>query len=132
MDTPVSAPENRDITWERACVMIQKMKRTRAEVLTRINCITSSPNFVPRDPPPTYEEAISRSNSVSSYIPRTYTDLANALNDLQIESTNTPAEIIYSHDDVSLYFISPDGTVTQTSEPQTLNIAVVPGILYFI
>lgn len=125
LDIRVTCPEEPDFTWEQAALMIQKMKKTRAEVLTRINSLTSVPNLSLRELPPTYEEAICSTSTQDT--PRTYNDLAVALNNLQIESTNEPLEIIYSHDGVLLYFISPDGTVQQTSKPETLNIALIPG-----
>ncbi|KAB0804387.1 hypothetical protein PPYR_01357 [Photinus pyralis] len=119
LDVKVTHPENPDFTWGNACDMIQKMKRTRAEVLVRINTISSAPNFVPRESP---QENI----PTSDVVPHTYTDLANALSDLPVEAVDGPVEIIYTYEGVKLFFISPDGSVAQTSEPQVLSIAVIP------
>ncbi|KAJ8959529.1 hypothetical protein NQ314_006266 [Rhamnusium bicolor] len=109
-----SVQKNPDITWEKACVMIQKIKKTRAEVLTRISSIQRSPDFVPDvspEDPPSYEEAIA-SSVCSDDIPLTYKDLATALNDLSIDpNQNVAEELIYTHDSVRLYFISPNGEI---------------------
>lgn len=111
--------------------MIQKMKKTRAEVLTRINSIQSSTNFETPEPPPSYDEAMASSTSSTSSegIPRTYKELASALENLHLDTKNTVANttILYSHDNVRLYMISPAGQVLSTSEPETLTIAIVEG-----
>lgn len=109
--------------------MIQKMKKTRAEVLTRINSIHSADGFVAPVPPPSYEEAMSASSSTSGDRPRTYSELAQALHNLHIDEdlSNRPT-IIFSHDNVKLYFIMPDGTVTLSHELQTLKIGIVEGL----
>lgn len=113
--------------------MIQKMKKTRGEVLTRINSIQSSSNFVPVEPPPSYDEAMACSSSSSSTspgeTPRTYKELASALENLQVESKAlyNRTNILYTHDDVRLYIISPTGQTLSTSEPETLTIAVIEG-----
>lgn len=108
--------------------MIQKIKKTRAEVLIRINCIQSSPSFVldiSHEDPPSYDEAISSSEEE---IPRTYNDLATALQELSVDpNQKMHEEIIYTHDNVRLYFISPSGEVLSTREPQTLTISLVEG-----
>lgn len=121
LDVKVTHPENPDFTWRHACDMIQKMKRTRAEVLVRINTISSASNFVPHDLPTTHQENM----PTSDVIPHTYTELADALKDLPIDAVRGPAEVLYSYDGVKLYFISPDGSVSQILEPQVLNIAVI-------
>lgn len=113
--------------------MIQKMKKTRAEVLTRINSIQSSSNYEPPEPPPSYDEAMSVSTSSSSSsdgIPRTYKELACALENLQLDTKDTISRttVIYSYENVRLYMISPTGQVLSTSEPETLTIAIVEGI----
>lgn len=124
LDTPITFPENPDQNWDDACRMIQKMKKTRGEVLTRINCIQASPDYLKQiPPPPTYEEAMAS----SSTRPQTYNELANALNNIEATSYSKNAEIIYTHDNVKMYYIAPDGNVLSTSEPQTLNILLVDG-----
>lgn len=103
------------------------MKKTRAEVLTRINCIQSSPNFVVRQPPPSYDEAMADSLGNT---PQTYTDLANALRTMHVDDSSGPVTIIYIHDNVRLYFIRPDSVVTSTSELQSLKIGLIEGTQY--
>lgn len=128
LNVQVQCPENPDITWEKACVMIQKVKKTRAEVLLRINSIQSSPNFsmeIEAESPPTYEEAMS--SSEDEY-PRTYRDLATALSELSVDPNQKLEEdIIYFYEGVRLYFISPNGEVLSTKEPQPLKISLVQG-----
>lgn len=112
--------------------MIQKIKKTRAEVLTRISCIQRSSNFVPEVPPedpPSYEEAIASASS-DEEVPMTYRELATALQDLSISTDQSMSEeLIYIHDNVRLYFISPNGEVLSTQLPETLRIALVQGKL---
>nr|CAI5868431.1 unnamed protein product [Callosobruchus analis] len=131
LSVQVQYPENADPTWEKACSMIQKIKKTRAEVLTRINTIQGSSNFVPPETleePPSYDEAIATSSSSSSDVPRTYKDLATALNELSIDPNQVMEEdVIYTYDGVRVYFISPNGEVLSTQEPQLLKISLVQG-----
>lgn len=123
----MQCPENPDITWEKACGMIQKIKKTRAEVLLRINCIQNSnpQQNIQDENPPTYEEVISSSEDE---VPKTYVDLAAALNDLSVDPNQKMHEdAIYIYEGVRLYFISPNGEVLSTQEPQQLKISLVQG-----
>ncbi|XP_057661620.1 protein spartin [Diorhabda carinulata] len=124
----VQCPENPDITWEKARVMIQKIKKTRAEVLTRINCIqtTNSANSSSLiEDPPSYDEAMSSSESES---PKTYKDLATALQELSVDpNQKLQEEVVYTHENVRVYFISPNGEVLSTQQPETLTISLVQG-----
>lgn len=106
--------------------MIQKIKKTRAEVLMRINTLHRQHSF-PSGDPPSYEEAVSGGAPLQ---PQTYSELAAALKDIEVDRTNSEveAEIIYVHEDVKLYYITPDGSVTQTSEAETLTIALLSGM----
>lgn len=128
LNVQVQCPDNPDITWEKACGMIQKIKKTRAEVLLRINSIQSAPDFIPEvqeEMPPSYEEAMSSSEDE---VPRTYRDLAAALNELSIDPNQKIKEdVIYTYEGVRLYFISPNGEVLSTQEPQLLKISLVQG-----
>lgn len=127
LDISITFPENPDQDWDNACKMIQKMKKTRGEVLTRINCIQTSPQFVHDiPPPPSYEEAIA-----TQVPPRTYNELAVALNNIESANYDRNAEILYTHDNVQMYYISPDGNVLSSSAPQTLNIFLVEGDFCF-
>lgn len=126
LNIQVTFPENPNDDFQKACSMIQKMKKTRAEVLTRINCIQSSPNFTPLPPPapPTYDEAIGGQNPSQ---PQTYVDLATALDNLTVENVRSDAEVIYTQENVRLFFISPTGEVTATSQGHILRIAIIEG-----
>lgn len=133
LSIPVTCPETTDSTWGEACQMIQKLKRTRGEVLTRITCIQNSSDFISHHcpPPPSYDEAMSMSlsstnSSVSGEVPRTYNELAAALQNLYIEpGVAAVPEVVLSVDYARLYFISPDGTVVSASEPETLTISII-------
>lgn len=124
----MQCPDNPDETWERACGMIQKIKKTRAEVLLRINSIQSSKNFkevLQCEGPPSYEEAVSSSDDE---FPITYRDLATALNELSVDPNQRMQEdVIYIYEGVRLYFISANGEVLSTQEPQVLKISLVQG-----
>ncbi|KAK9871343.1 hypothetical protein WA026_011609 [Henosepilachna vigintioctopunctata] len=128
----VSYPENPDSTWEKARLMIQKIKKTRAEVLMRIT--TLQPTLKPRpqlESPPSYDEAVSTSGSSTEGAAsnlNTYSELASALQQINIEpGVNMYSEIIYKHEGVKLYFISSTGIVSSFSEPETLIIALTEG-----
>ncbi|XP_023018570.2 spartin [Leptinotarsa decemlineata] len=124
----VQCPDNPDITWEKACVMIQKIKKARAEVLTRINSIQASAetsSTPPEESPPSYEEVVSSSEDEA---PKTYQDLATALRELSIDpNQNMQEEVIYTHDNIRVYFISPNGEVTSTRNPEVMKISLVEG-----
>lgn len=58
--------------------------------------------------------------------PVTYKDLATALNELSFDpNQDIEEDVVYSHDDVQVYFISPTGEVTSTQESQNLKISIV-------
>lgn len=151
LNVTVECPENPDFTWEKACSMLDKLKKTRKEVLIRIaeSQVQSLPDFQ-LEPPPSYEEAISspsysplhsplgacslssisssgpshaysRSLSPTSQ-PLTYCELGEALRNLKVETGAQSAQVIYSFDNVRLYFISPSGTVSAPSQPNQLRI----------
>lgn len=62
--------------------------------------------------------------------PTTYKDLAKALQELSIDpNQHLNEEIIYQHEGVRLYFLSPVGEVLTTYEPQLLKISLVEGRL---
>ncbi|XP_066999747.1 protein spartin [Anabrus simplex] len=122
LSIPIECPSNPDITWEKAGAMVQKMKKTRKEVLSRICDAQTNQNFAVV-PPPTYEEATSGSHtSISPSSLQTYSDLGAALQNLKINTGAQSATILFAHDNVRVYFISPDGNVLSTSEPDTLYI----------
>lgn len=133
LSVQVTCPENPDISWEKAIVMIQKMKKTRGEVLSRINSIQISDEpEEPREQPPSYDEAMA--STPTSSTPQTYNDLANALHQMTISNVDTDstmeAEVVYMYDNVKLYFISSSGEVSSTLVPQTLKIILVESMLF--
>ena len=97
--------------------------------------------------PPSYEEAMASSQSSGEIqalqgsgeiqtpqgseeiqIPQTiitYHDLGVALQNLKVETGAQNAEILYMQENVQIYFISPDGSVTAPQEPETLKIFIL-------
>lgn len=102
------------------------MKKTRAEVLSRINSIQSSSDFtpLPTPPPPSYDEAM---GIETSECPKTYSELGTALETLKIDTISGQTEVIYSTAGVKVYHISPSGEVSSTLEDQTLTIGFIEG-----
>lgn len=129
LSVQVECPDDPDETWEKGRKIIQQMKQTRGEVLTRINCIQTSASYLQqveqRDSPPSYEQAVSN-NSAGSDRNLTYNDLAMALRNLAISTDgDSPVNIIYTHDDVRLYFITPEGEVSSATDYLTLKIGLL-------
>lgn len=119
----VSCPNEPDPTWDKACILIQKLKRTRAEVLTRINCLK-----LKYDPPQHSNTDVADSQSSASESSITYRELALALRDVSVRDfRNLDTSIIYINDKAKLYYISPDGTVLSTSDYQELKIFGIEG-----
>lgn len=147
----VECPESPDFTWEKACSMLDKLKKTKKEVLIRIadSQVQPLPEFQ-HEPPPSYEEAISSPSytslqspsgacslsSISSSgpshmhsrslspnsLPLTYSELGEALRNLKVETGAQSAQVIFSFDNVRLYFISPNGIVSAPSQPNQLRV----------
>ncbi|XP_044762001.1 protein spartin [Coccinella septempunctata] len=129
----VSCPDNPDTTWERARLMIQKMKKTKTEVSLRIDSLQSSlPEIIEIESPPSYQQATSTDASsvdgnVNS-ISKSYADLAAELEEFNKESeVNFYSEVIYTQEGVKLYFISGSAVVSSYSEPDTLTVAITKG-----
>lgn len=126
LSIPIERPLHPDLLWEKASLMLEKMKKTKKEVLCRIadTQIIPAPPVVP--PPPSYEEAMAclrpPGAEASSCRLLTYYDLGVALQELKVETGAETAELLYVQENVRIYFISPDGTVSAPSEPETLQI----------
>lgn len=123
----IECPSNPDVSWERACVMMQKMKKTRKEVLCRIaDSQKSSEPSLNSSLPPSYDEAMSASSSSNNGTTPsqilTYSELGAALQNLKVETGAHSAHVLYTYPNVRIYFISRDGTVNAASEPDTLKI----------
>lgn len=106
---------------------------SRKEVLSRVadTQVTPAPLVGPPPPPPSYEEAMAGVRSpgakASSRPLLTYYDLGVALQELKVETGAEIAELLYVQENVRIYFISPDGTVSATLEPETLQIVQLEG-----
>ncbi|PNF22291.1 hypothetical protein B7P43_G02904 [Cryptotermes secundus] len=98
LSIPIECPSSPDLTWEKASVMLQKMKKTKKEVLCRIADVQVTPK-PPVVPPPSYEEAVACPRSpiagASSQPLSTYYDLGVALQELKVETGAKTAELIY-------------------------------------
>ena len=143
LSLPIVCPPNPNLTWESAGVMLQKMRKSKEEIKSQVAAMQGGPSTSLRPDPPSYEEAMGISKSPeaagpSSAIatssntageaggvmpaPRTYRELAEALSTLKVDEAVGDAEVIFAYDNVQLYFISPDGTVSSSSEPERMII----------
>lgn len=120
---PVEIPENfqKDENWDKAVRMIHKMKCTRGEVLQRIGQIGGKLDQ--------NEASSAKSDEASGgdgLRPRTYTELAEALQGLQCDMReidgNNSLELLFSCDGVRLYYIEADGVVSRSLDDSTLRI----------
>lgn len=126
---PVEIPDNfqKDESWDKAVRMIHKMKCTRGEVLQRIGQIGSQ---MDRDEAEAGKNGSGEGGAVGcgdGLRPRTYTELAVALrqmhcNGQQEGGAENSLELLFSCDGVKMYYIEPDGVVTQMLEDSTLRI----------
>lgn len=117
--TPVALPEDEDTldeTWAQALKMIQKMKRSRADVVLRVGTLTNQ--LDPRD-----ETAAITEPNVEGR-PRTYSELGEALKHLQYREDGIPntLELLFLCDGVKLYHIAPSGEVTTADDSSILRI----------
>jgi hypothetical protein len=103
---------------------------SRKEVLCRVadTQVTRAP---PVAAPPSYEEAMAcvriPGAEASSRPLLTYYDLGVALEELKVETGAETAELLYAQENVCIYFISPDGTVSAPLEPEILQIVQLGG-----
>ncbi|XP_055641088.1 protein spartin [Toxorhynchites rutilus septentrionalis] len=124
LSIPVEIPDNflKDQNWDRAVKMIHKMKCTRGEVQQRIALIGGKIDSGERN-------GETANGSDDMLRPRTYTELAQALQGLQQtgsgecqEGDDDSLELLFSCDGVKMYYIEPDGVVSRTLEDSTLRI----------
>lgn len=122
LTTPVALPDDEkelDETWTSAIKMIQKMKRSRADVLVRISSISSKlPSSV--DGTSSTDEA----SVVTENRPRTFSELGEALKNLQYTADDVPntLDLLFLCEGVKVYHIAKTGQVTTTDESSTLRI----------
>lgn len=124
--TPVALPDETDDldeTWHLALEMIQKMKRTRAELIRRIGILSPSTsnqnNFVDKN-------GDSNTEHVVKERPRTFLELAEALQNFEYDFNSdelpTVLELLFLCEGVKLYHINVHGEVTTADELSTLRI----------
>lgn len=117
----VSCPGDSDPSWDKACNIIHKLKRTRAEVLTRINCLKAK-----YETPAKGGESSPENGDSTTVI--TYRELGLALRDLSVRNfKDCDTSIIYINNEAKFYYISPDGTVLSMSDYQELKIFGIEG-----
>lgn len=134
LSLPIVCPPDPNLSWERGCIIVQKLKKDKNEIKSKVTFLqgndkdqagsSSSPAQ-----PPSYDEAMGISKSgeagvVQGVEPalRTYRELGEALNTLKVNEASGDAEVIFAYDNVRLYFISPDGSVSSSSEPERMQI----------
>ncbi|XP_054263896.1 protein spartin isoform X3 [Macrosteles quadrilineatus] len=143
----IECPSSPDLSWERACCMMDKMRKTRKEILSRVadTQVQPTPELRPPErpedlalePPPSYDEAMATSPSSSSasnipslptssplpsLTPRTYGELGEVLQTLKVETNMQSVKVMFHVDGVRVYFISPDGSVSAPSQPTQLRV----------
>lgn len=116
--TPVALPENPDEideTWNLALKMIQKMKRTRAELVQRVGTLS------PTTSKPTITTMDERAPAMRA---RTFSELAEDLQNMEMNMDQLPSvlELLFLCEGVKLYHITNTGEVTTTAENCTLRI----------
>lgn len=128
--TPVALPDDpaateNDQSWSVALEMIQKMKRTRAELLQRIGVLSELGTKTIEDEVEVddlMDDTEADSNAPKR--PRTFMELAEALQNLEYNSVVLPSvfELLFACDGVTLYHINVNGEVSTTDESSTLRI----------
>ncbi|XP_065201536.1 protein spartin isoform X1 [Planococcus citri] len=116
-------------------LLLAEINSLRVEVIQHLeNCNTQLLSDVEAIAPPSYEEAMSTSTSAcsqDSYDGSTnsscashlsYSELGCVLENLKSDTGAQSSQMIYSCDDVTLYFISSLGTVSVSSGPETVRI----------
>lgn len=126
LSTQIAVPdepsERIDSEWNEACKMIHKMKRTHGEVLQRIGTLSQQ---YPSDEPASSNLTSSKNlneNGGSSGRPRTYTELTEALRDMEKTEKTNQIDLIFSCNGVKLYHIAATGECTTASEDSVLRI----------
>ena len=116
----VIPPDISNETWKEARKMIYTLKRMRGEVLVRITTLQQKHDT---NQPFAMTDATDNKNNK----PCTYNDLAEELRTLQVDETERTTKILFCCQNVKLYCISTDGSVTSTSESLELIIFQLTG-----
>lgn len=156
LETPVGLPGDADDqqvfeldeTWDQACLMVQKMRRTRGELLQRIAQLTAKAPTPTASPLATVAEEqdeefvlavdCSAAAAASGERPWTHSELSKVLQqtvpptpDVDLTNNIEPAEsllqLIYTCDGVRLYHITAGGGVSTSVENSVLRILCMPG-----
>lgn len=97
-------------------------------------CNEKLSSYVDAVAPPSYEEAMSTNSSSASDQERwtttnslSYNELGAVLENLKAETQSQSAQMIYSCENVTLYYISPSGAVSVSSGPDTVRIFEMEG-----
>lgn len=109
-----------DESWNEACKMIHKMKRTRGEVMQRLTTLGQKNISCDMSD----EGNSSESQTTSPMRPRTYFELSEELRKIRVNDTTSikMMELLFSCEGVKLFHISDTGSVTTSSEDSTLRI----------
>lgn len=131
----VTCPDNPDSSWEKARLMITKMMKTSTEVSLRIDTLQSTLPKTPKlESPPSYEEVVLTDNSSvdgnTNSVPKSYAELSAELEQFENE-VNFYSAVIYTQDNVKLYFISGSGIASSYPEPETLTVALTEGKFFY-
>lgn len=128
LNVQVAVPEDAttlDESWNEACKMIHKMKRTRGEVMQRLTTLGQKNTAAPHS----CDISDGASGSTSSHDnngmrPRTYFELSEELRKIRHKETSSvkSMELLFSCEGVKLFYIADTGNVTTSSEDSTLRI----------
>ncbi|KAK7595403.1 hypothetical protein V9T40_013228 [Parthenolecanium corni] len=121
--------ENLPDTYRKA---IANVKLIRNEIVEHISkCNYNLYTYVESVAPPSYEEAVSTTSSSShqddrdstmSSVNLSYNELGSLLENVKASTDAQSAQVIYSCEDVTLYFILSDGSVTTSNGLNTVRI----------
>lgn len=108
-----------DESWNDACRMIHKMKRTRGEVMQRLTTLGQQNVSCA-----TVDGANSLEPPTSPMRPRTYFELSEELRNIRVNDTSSIKlmELLFSCEGVKLFYISDTGSVTTSSDDSILRI----------
>lgn len=126
LTTPVALPEDPDDvdeTWHLGLQIVKLLKRTRGNIMHRLAILspsTSESNLTVQD------KASSEANGASRR-PRTFMELAEALQNFEYDFSDTKnlpnvLELLFSCDGIKLYNINVNGEVSTADESSTLRI----------
>lgn len=125
--TPVALPDDPDDvdeTWHLGLKIVKSLKRMRGDVMHRIAILSPSSSVSDAQP---QNIASSESNQKTTTRPRTFMELAEALQSFEYDFTDTnnlPSvlELLFSCKGVKLYHINANGEVTTADEASILRI----------